>query len=820
MTNVRPGWTVARLGLVRSARVWLVLGVLVAIGGGITLTAAAAARRTDTAVSRFLQHIDAPDLAVDLPPGHEADAPARLVAHLPGVGATSRSAGLFVARVDAAGKIDLPSLDQVLGSVDGRFLTTERPALSAGRLPDPSRAGEAFVTASTAEQPGLHLGDTVHLLALDERDPPTSSADAQRKGTPVDVHIVGVGTMSDEIVQDDITRDHRMVVTPAFVRAHIASESYSRLALHLERGAAGIGATETRIDRLAGSNGPRPAYEDEHDIAARAQRGIRPTALVLGLFAILAGLVTVLVVGQAISRQIRADAELLPTLRSLGFDRRQLAVAIGVPPLFAVIGGTMGAIGLAVALSPVGPVGVARPIEPHPGIAVDSLVLGLGAVCLVGLLLARCGASVGAAVLDAGRPSVHRAPASARLSAVFARLGPAASAGITLAFDRGQTRSSTARTTGVAIAVASAFLALALTFGAALHALVDQPRLYGWNWSSALQLGGGYGNVASGRPDGGPITAELLAGVPGVESASTVQYEKATIRGTTVPTLGVGPYIGHLDLVISSGRGLASDDEAVIGRTTASRLGLRIGDHAPLDVGSLHHRFLIVGTAIFPAIGRVDGERTGLGEGVELTVGGLAHLLPPDPSQPSGSGGANAVVIRYRPGADDARVTRLLRARFAGTFSDSKLVGPQRSAELVDYRNLGRAPGLLVGFLALAAAGTLVQALASTVRRHRHDLGLLKALGFTRRQVFRSVAWQATAMTLAAVVVAFPLGTAAGRVLWSLYARQLGVLSEPVTPAALLLLAAAATLVMANLVAAIPASVAARLRPAESLRAG
>jgi hypothetical protein len=50
-------------------------------------------------------------------------------------------------------------------------------------------------------------------------------------------------------------------------------------------------------------------------------------------------------------------------------------------------------------------------------------------------------------------------------------------------------------------------------------------------------------------------------------------------------------------------------------------------------------------------------------------------------------------------------------------------------------------------------------------------------------------------------------------------AEQIGVVPEPVLPAALLALLVAATVLVANLVAAVPAWMAARTRPATVLRA-
>ena len=64
-----------------------------------------------------------------------------------------------------------------------------------------------------------------------------------------------------------------------------------------------------------------------------------------------------------------------------------------------------------------------------------------------------------------------------------------------------------------------------------------------------------------------------------------------------------------------------------------------------------------------------------------------------------------------------------------------------------------------------------------------------------------------------------PLGIAAGKVAWRLFATNVGVVPVEVVHAVPLILLAAAVLAAANLLAVLPALRAARRRPAELLRA-
>ena len=59
-----PVWLSLRAGLRRGWRPWLALALLLGVMGGVVLTAAAGARRTDTAYPRLLRWANASDVQV------------------------------------------------------------------------------------------------------------------------------------------------------------------------------------------------------------------------------------------------------------------------------------------------------------------------------------------------------------------------------------------------------------------------------------------------------------------------------------------------------------------------------------------------------------------------------------------------------------------------------------------------------------------------------------------------------------------------------------------------------------------------------------
>jgi hypothetical protein len=70
-----------------------------------------------------------------------------------------------------------------------------------------------------------------------------------------------------------------------------------------------------------------------------------------------------------------------------------------------------------------------------------------------------------------------------------------------------------------------------------------------------------------------------------------------------------------------------------------------------------------------------------------------------------------------------------------------------------------------------------------SVGKRRRDTGLLKVLGFVRRQTAFAMSWQTTTVAVVGLVVGLPLGIAAGRLGWDLFAGYVGFVAVPVVVA-------------------------------------
>jgi ABC-type antimicrobial peptide transport system permease subunit len=225
----------------------------------------------------------------------------------------------------------------------------------------------------------------------------------------------------------------------------------------------------------------------------------------------------------------------------------------------------------------------------------------------------------------------------------------------------------------------------------------------------------------------------------------------------------------------------------------------------------------VVGRAVFPKLGGAIFSQTGLGEGAATLAGVFGAEDPANPY--------TLALMRFAPGVDRAAA----QARVARIVSDGRFVGcpsalcittadTQRPGDIENYARVRGTPLVLAALLVAMAVGALGHTLVSSIRRRRRDVALLKTLGFYRRQVSATTAWQATTMAVVSLLVGLPLGVAVGRLVWVAFAHALGVPDAVRTPALVILLAVPVTLLLANVIAAIPALSAARTRPAVVLR--
>ena len=121
-------------------------------------------------------------------------------------------------------------------------------------------------------------------------------------------------------------------------------------------------------------------------------------------------------------------------------------------------------------------------------------------------------------------------------------------------------------------------------------------------------------------------------------------------------------------------------------------------------------------------------------------------------------------------------------------------------------------------FLALLAVIAVAHALVSTPRRRRHDLAVLRVLGFVGAQMRSTLRWQALTVASVGLLVGVPSGIVAGRRIWSGLAGAIGVVDDWSFPWLTVVIAVPVALGVAALLAILPGRAAARVPPGRVLR--
>jgi hypothetical protein len=161
------------------------------------------------------------------------------------------------------------------------------------------------------------------------------------------------------------------------------------------------------------------------------------------------------------------------------------------------------------------------------------------------------------------------------------------------------------------------------------------------------------------------------------------------------------------------------------------------------------------------------------------------------------------------PGPRKAANIASFRRSMAGICQAAQLpvcvVTDQRPNGILNYASIDRTPQVLAALLAVLGLAVLGQFVVVSGRQRRQDFAILKTLGLLRRQLTLITSWQVTTLTLLALLVGLPLGIAAGRWSWALFATSLGIPAGAITPASLILLMVPTVILIANAVAFWPA---------------
>ncbi len=808
-------WYRARADLRHKLVSTLMLALLVGLTGSIVLTAVAGARRGRDAIPEFLDYTLAPTAAVfldpRLPPA-EQNRLAREVVALPewqAAGAASQPVLTVPAQADLTAGTGLVGQALLAGSY---LHDVNRPLIVDGRLADPDRVGEVVVNQEFADAMGIGAGDsfTARTVTPDHLDAVVNAGfGPDADGQDVRLHVVGITREPDDLSYEALAqagtlfavRRYHVYLTAAFWdRYGEGTASYNTGVL----GRLAPGVTADELEAAAVEVGGDKVQVEQQDprliLIASAQTGIDFESNALLLFALVVGIAGTVLVGQILIRQVSMGQLDAYELAAIGLRRGQRAL---VPLLRGVIVAGLGAllaVGGAIALSRFTPIGVARLADVHPGVRVDPLVLAAGGVVMFASVVAWCALiawwAARAAPSDPAPP--RRRPS--RIVGRLAELGLPVSvvAGVRMAVERGRGRTAVPVGSAVGASIVGVLtVTAALVFSASLHHVIVDPVARGWNWDVAV---GAYFDADAARAGREPLDDDPdVAAYRGFSSSTPARIDDVdTYAGA------LGPGDDSVGPPMLEGRLPSAPDEIVVGPGTLTDLGKAVGDHVQVTLGDTAEARIV---GVMVPMATLDGQMT-MTRGALMTHEGAAALDPQEGVVPA------QYLVRFEPDADRAALLARLRDEYPGTVVTATV-----PADVENLRRVQRLPTLVAGFVALLAVGTLVNTLVTGVRRRRRDLALFATLGFRRRQLAGTVAWQATTFAVLALVVGIPLGVAAGRVAWHLVVDPFASSLEPTVPAPALVALAVAWLIIANLAATVPARSAARSHPAEVFRA-
>lgn len=298
--------------------------------------------------------------------------------------------------------------------------------------------------------------------------------------------------------------------------------------------------------------------------------------------------------------------------------------------------------------------------------------------------------------------------------------------------------------TAFALALGLALISCFALIGASLRETFTGVLENGQNWTYIVS-----------NAQNGPVAPNVIAAVQDTKGvASTVQLGFTSVSTEDAPgerlfTLGLGGKVSDaftLDMV--AGDGELTPDTFLVTDTEAAKRGWAMGDSvtftapgappATLRVGGI----MAAGQFLDPMVVPLEVSQT---------------LAPPELREPS------QVLVATTPGADDAA----LRAAFGEATKNYPLVTYQDREEYAQGANaqINTILYIMYGMLALAIVISIlgiVNTLGLSVVERRREVGMLRAVGTSRRQVRRMITIESILIASYGAIIGITLGLVYG----------------------------------------------------------
>jgi putative ABC transport system permease protein len=835
--------------------------VLTAVAVMIGVALVAGTLMLTDAVGRSVRHLTARAHAgVDVVVGNaddpKAGPPQAIGPHLaaairavPGVGA---AAGVVVAeKVQMVGRNGQPIHHR--RAVNLVTSWPDDPALASGNTlrqgRPPAGGGEVVLDAATAVIGGWRLGDTLGIVGADGgvhrfrvvgvtgfagRDSPASQLDsfdtptvavlqtatAQRllgRGDAVDeVHVRAAPGVRTDALRDRVAR----VLPPGRLEAVTAAGLATRQAAEVQGYVNGLGAVLLVFAAVALLVGGFIIWNTFAVLVADRTRQIALLRLlgatrrqVLGGVLSEAAVVGLVAAAGGVAAGAGAAVGLRALLRGLGNTLPPAGLVLA--PRTVLVGLGVGAlVTMAAALAPARRASRVAPLQAIREASVSVATTAGRTRIAVGLAVA----GLGVAAVTAGLTLRARSTVAAGLGALallvgLTALGPvlAPLLGRAVGLPLARLAGSVARLARDNVvhaprrsAATMGALAVGLTLAAGTGVLAASATR---SVHAGIQAASNADLYLEGRLPA-PVVARLAA-LPEVGTALPLDTGHVRVMGQRIGMDGVDPQAAErmfrLEMRSGSVRALDRPGGGVlVSARLAAGHGWRPGSMVPVG-------FTEVGaTRQLPVVGVFSADR----------LFGAEVILPNSVVEqyfPLNRGMADLVLVRAAPKTSpatlQAAVQRVLAPHPDVTVRDRAAYQRERAGDLGD---LGGALGLLTALVLLAvgiATLGIANTLALAVFERTRELGMLRAVGMTARQLGAMVGWESVIIAVSGALLGSALGAGLGAALASAITIQQAGTATIVLPARQLLVDLALASTAGLIAAAVPARRAARLSP-------
>jgi putative ABC transport system permease protein len=369
-----------------------------------------------------------------------------------------------------------------------------------------------------------------------------------------------------------------------------------------------------------------------------------------------------------------------------------------------------------------------------------------------------------------------------------------------LARENSQRRPGRTAATAAALMVGLALVSFVTIFAAGLKGSIASAVDRNFQGELVIQNTDGFSPIPA-------AAASAARKVPGVGTVSSLRSAQAVIEGSGKNKVtGLDPATANRVLTLDWKQGSAStlsdlrDGGAILDDNFASDNGIEVGDRIRMLTNTgARPSFRVTGTV---------GDDADLIGSVIITQAAMSRYL--------GNTQDQSDLIKLAPGASADAVQARLRAVLRDAFPTTDVLN---QAELKSNQEnaVDKLLGLIYALLSLAVIVSLfgiANTLALSIHERTRELGMLRAIGMSRRQVRRMIRYEAVITAMIGAVLGLVLGVIFAALISRPLADEGFTLSYPIgTLIAIMALAALAGV----LVAIAPARRASRLDVLEAL---